>query len=283
MDKLILQAQKNEITEHKIYSLLSKKIKDDNKKILERISKDELDHYNFWKKISNKDVKGSYLRIYFYILLAKILGLSFALKLMENGEKTATNAYNKLKNKYKINPIIKDEQRHEKDLLNIIKEERIEYASSIVLGLNDALVELTGALAGLTFTLQKGKLIAATGFIIGVAASMSMAASGYLSSKEEGKKGKNPLKSAIYTGMTYVVTVLLLIIPFIVFKNAYVALITTLAFAILIIAGYTFYITTAKNLKFWRRFLEMSIISVSVAIITFGISYAVRTLFGIEV
>ncbi len=282
MDKLIIQAQKNEITEHKIYSSLSKRIKDDNKKILEKISKDELEHYNFWKKISKKDVKENYLRIYFYILLAKILGLSFALKLMENGEKTASNAYDKLKNKYKINPIIKDEQRHEKDLLNVIKEERIEYASSIVLGLNDALVELTGALAGLTFTLQKGKLIATTGFIIGIAASMSMAASGYLSSKEE-VKGKNPMKSAVYTGITYVVTVLLLIIPFIVFKNAYVALIVTLAFAIFIIAGYTFYITTAKNLKFWKKFFEMAIISVSVAIITFGISYAVRTFFGIEV
>ena len=159
-------------------------------------------------------------------------------------------------------------------------ENKLPYASSFVLGLNDALVELTGALAGLTFALQNSSLVAMTGFIIGIAASLSMAASDYLSSKEEEKK--NPLKSAIYTGIAYIITVLLLITPYLIFNNVYLALSITLAIAVLTIAGYTFYITTAKNLKFWKRFIEMALISITVAIISFGIGILMRKFFGIE-
>src|SRR3989344_4394271 len=153
----ILNVQRNEITEHRIYLNLSKKEKDSrSKKLLRRIARDELKHYNFWKKITKKDI--------------------------------AIKKYKGLRKEFRIAQFIKDEQRHEKELLNLIKEEKVEYASSIVLGLNDALVELTGALAGLTFALQNGRIIAITGFIIGIAASLSMAASGYLSSKEEESK-----------------------------------------------------------------------------------------------
>ena len=165
--------------------------------------------------------------------------------------------------------------------MNLIKEEKIEYAGSIILGLNDALVELTGALAGLTFALQNAHIIAISGFIIGIAASLSMAASGYLSSKE--REEKKPIKSAVYTGVAYVITVLLLISPYLILHNLYAALASTLTIAILIIAGYTFYITTAKNLKFWRRFLEMAIISLTVAAITFGMGVIARKWFGVEI
>ncbi|MBS3150808.1 VIT1/CCC1 transporter family protein [Candidatus Woesearchaeota archaeon] len=280
--KEVLKAQKNEITEHKIYSWLSKKIKEgDNKKILKKISDDELKHYNYWKKITKKDVKANCFKVYWYIFLSTVFGLNFTLKFMEQGEKLAIEVYNRLKGRYKILDFIKDEHRHESQLLNLIKEEKIEYAGSIILGLNDALVELTGALAGLTFALQNAHIIAISGFIIGIAASLSMAASGYLSSKE--REEKKPIKSAVYTGVAYVITVLLLISPYLILHNLYAALASTLTIAILIIAGYTFYITTAKNLKFWRRFLEMAIISLTVAAITFGMGVIARKWFGVEI
>jgi len=280
----ILNVQRNEITEHRIYLNLSKKEKDSrNKKLLRRIARDELKHYNFWKKITKKEIAPSCFRVMWYLFLATVLGLSFTLKFMEIGEDIAIKKYKGLRKEFRIAQFIKDEQRHEKELLNLIKEEKVEYASSIVLGLNDALVELTGALAGLTFALQNGRIIAITGFIIGIAASLSMAASGYLSSKEEESKEKNPTKSALYTGITYGVTVLLLILPYTLIHNVYLALTSTLIIAIFIIAAYTFYISTAKNLKFKKRFFEMSLISLTVALITFIIAYIMRTTFGIEV
>ena len=281
MDEPILfsisDAQRNEITEHIIYSKLAEKIEDkNNKKILKQISDDELTHYKFWKSITKKEAKPKIFFIYWYVFISRLFGLSFGLKLMEKGEGSSINFYDKLRDKVKgLDSMIKDEHKHEKLLLNLLSEERFEYASSIVLGLNDALVELTGALAGLTLALQNGKIIAVIGLITGIAASMSMAASGYLSSKEEAIS-KSPKKSALYTGIAYVITVILLVFPYIVFKNVYFALILTLVISILIIAGYTFYITTAKSQNFSKRFIEMAAISLTVAVISFIIGYLLR-------
>ena len=79
--------------------------------------------------------------------------------------------------------IEKDEKEHERKLIDLIDEERLRYVGSMVLGLNDALVELTGALAGFTLAFRNTRLIAMASFITGIAASLSMAASEYLSTK----------------------------------------------------------------------------------------------------
>lgn len=279
----VLGVERNEITEYHIYSKLAEKTKDEhNKGILDKIAKDELKHYNFWKSVTKKEVKPNWFMIYFYVFISRFFGLSFGLKLMEKGEKLAIDVYNKLAKKVKgTAAIIEDEQRHEEELLDMLSEERVEYAGSIVLGLNDALVELTGALAGLTLALQNTKIIAVIGLITGIAASMSMAASEYLSSKEQREERKKATKSALYTGIAYIVTVSLLILPYLILKNIYVALAIMLTVSILIIAGYTFYISTAKNLKFWHRFLEMALISLTVAVISFGVGWLLRLLFNI--
>ena len=111
-----------------------------------------------------------------------------------------------------------EEDVHEERLINMLDEERLRYAGSIVLGLNDALVELTGALAGLTLALQNVKLIALSGLITGIAASMSMAASEYLSTRSE-ETNKHPVRAAIYTGIAYIITVALLVLPYLLFEN----------------------------------------------------------------
>lgn len=154
------------------------------------------------------------------------------------------------------------------------------YLGSIVLGLNDALVELTGALSGLTLALQNAKIIASVGLITGIAASLSMAASEYLSTKTE-KNGKNPLMSAFYTGVAYIITVLFLIFPYLILTNIYHALIWALFNAIIVIVIFTYFATREKGKTFMNRFFEMIIISFSVALISFGIGYLVRLFFGI--
>ena len=281
---LLLKSQKNEITEYHIYSQLANRIKENrNKKLLKQIADDELKHYGMFKKHTKQDIKPSWFKIKIYYLMALLLGLSFTLKFMENNEKNAIKTYQDIPSELKRH-IVKDESRHEHELLNLISERKIEYAGSIVLRLNDALVELTGALAGLTFALRNGKMIAMIGFITGFAASLSMAASEYLSSKEEeGDSTKSPLRASIYTGITYLITVFILISPFFLLNNVYLALGIMLTITITIVALYTFYITTAKNQKFWKRFAEMALISLGVAIISFGIGLLVRKYFGVDV
>ena len=70
---------------------------------------------------------------------------------MEKGEEEAQVTYKKIAHEVpEAKSIIKDEDEHEAKLIALINEERLKYIGSIVLGLNDALVELTGVLAGLT-------------------------------------------------------------------------------------------------------------------------------------
>jgi len=285
LSKTILKAQRNEITEYYIYSKLAKKINDKhNQAILLKIANDELKHYRFWKTVTKTEVTVNQLMLYWYLALAAIFGLSFTLKLMEKGEDLSQRNYERLLPYYpKVKQIQHEEHVHEQHILNLLNEERIAYASSLVLGLNDALVELTGALAGLTLALRNSQIVALSGIIVGFAASLSMAASSYLSAKEDESAGKKPLKSALYTGIAYLITVALLVLPYFWFGNIYVSLAVMLGLALLIILGYTFYITTAKSLSFGKRFLEMALISIIVAIISFGVGYVLRSAVGIEV
>ena len=68
--------------------------------------------------------------------------------------------------------IVANEEKHELELIALIDEERLEYIGSVVLGLNDALIEFTGTLAGLTFALRNTQIIAVAGLIMGIAASL---------------------------------------------------------------------------------------------------------------
>lgn len=279
----VLQSQRSEITEHFIYKNLSRIIKNkENSNILSRIAKDELRHYGFWKKISRQSIRPDSFKIIFYIIIARVFGLTFTIKLMENIEDLAQDEYAILKNVHPdVGRIIEDEEKHERQLINMINEERLLYVSSMVLGLNDALVELTGALTGLTLALQNTKLVAIAGLITGIAASMSMSASEYLSTKQEETK-KSPIKASIYTGCAYVLTVLFLIFPYLIFENIFFCLGLVMFNALLVVLVFTFYISVAKSLSFKKRFLEMASISLGIALINFCIGIIIRKVFGID-
>jgi len=281
---ILVKSQKNEILEYHVYINLAKSTKaSENKAVLLRIAGEELGHYIFWKKFTGDNVKPNKIYVLFYTWVSKIFGITFGIKLMEKREEAAHKTYTKI---CKVIPeavkIVDDEDEHEKMLISMINEERLKYVGSIVLGLNDALVELTGALAGFTFALQNTKVIAFMGLITGIAASFSMAASEYLSARTENSY-KMALKSSAYTGCAYVLTVVILIMPFIILHNYYLALISTITLDFFIIYLFNFYISVAKDLDFMKRFAEMAIICLSVALVTFIISYAIKGISGIEI
>ncbi|MBI3164021.1 MAG: VIT1/CCC1 transporter family protein [Chloroflexi bacterium] len=281
----ILTYQRVEITEHHIYKRLAKRINSpENAKILNQIAEDELRHYHGWKKYSGQEVAPDWLKMWFYYLVSILFGFTFGVKLMEMGEEKARANYEAIS---KLIPEAKqyhdEEERHENQLLDMLDEERLQYAGSVVLGLNDALVELTGALAGLTLALQNGKLIALSGLITGIAASLSMAASEYLSTRSE-QTNKHPVRAAIYTGIAYIITVALLVTPYLLMpENFYADLAIALATAVIIIAVFNYYISVAKGESFKARFLEMAGLSLGVAAFSFIIGYFIRQWLGIEV
>jgi len=281
---LILGFQKNEISEHLIYkrlSLLEKK--ENNRQTLASISADEFRHYNVWKSYTGEEIEPDGLKVAWYLFLARILGITFSIKLMENGEKGAQATYENL---ISIIPeaekIEQDENEHEKELIGMIDEERLKYIGSVVLGLNDALVELTGTLAGLTFALQNAKIVGVAGLITGIAASLSMAASEYLSTKTEGGE-KNPLKASIYTGITYVLAVAVLIAPFLILNNHFLSLFLAFLGSVVLILLFTFYCSVVSEVSFRKRFTEMLVISLGVAFLSFIIGLAARQLLGVSI
>jgi len=279
----LLAMQRGEITEHHIYKKIASAQKDPhNRDVLTRIAEDELGHYGIWKRYTRQDVLPDTARIWFYYLIALVSGITFAIKLMEGVEKRAQSYDRALIDTIpEIQTILTNEETHERELIALIDEERLKYAGSVVLGLNDALVEFTGTLAGLTFALQNTQIIAVAGLIMGVAASLSMGASEYLSQRSDGGP-TDPVKAAVYTGVAYIVTVALLILPFLVLASPYYALLLTLLGAVLVIFLFTFYISVAKDLPFWKRFLEMLLISLGIAAISFVIGILIRTVLNID-
>ncbi len=281
--KKVLNFQRNEITESIIYDKISKTEKvPRNKKILKKISKDEFEHYNSWKKYTHEDVASSKFNIWKYFLISKLFGMTFAIKLMEKGEEQAQQTYEEIsKSIPEAKKIMEDEEEHENELVNMIDEERLKYTGSMIRGMNDALVELLGALAGFTLALQNSRLILATGSIVGLAGTLSMFSSEYLAVKEE--EAPSPLKAAFYTGIAYLFTVIFLISPYLFLPNLYLSLGLVIINAIIILFAFSFYISVARGISFKKRFLEMMLISLSIAAITFVIGFLARSLLHIEI
>ena len=280
----LIKAQRNEITEYHVYHNIAKTLpSEENRRIVEQIGADEKRHYEIWKGYTGKEVPPNRLKIWFYTTVSRLFGFTFGFKLMELGEEKAQINYEKIAEHIpEAEPIIHDENTHENILLSMLDEKALLYAGSVVLGLNDALVELTGALAGLTFAFRNVNLIALSGLITGIAASLSMATSEYLSTRAE-QTEKDPVRAAVVTGIAYLVTVILLILPFLFLQNEVISLVISLITSVLIIAIFNFYISVAKDLPFGRHFIEMAGLSLGVAAISFIFGILVRNWFGIEI
>jgi len=280
----LIAAQRCEITEYHIYTKLAQQTRDpENKKVLRRIAADELKHYKLWEAYTNEEVNPNRWEVLKFYWISKIFGLTFGLKLMEKGEENAQINYALIATEVpEALMVAEDENQHEKELLGLIQEEHLKYMGSIVLGLNDALVEILGTLAGLTFALQNTKLVALAGIITGIAGALSMSSSEYLSNRAE-EKHDLAIKSAVFTGLAYVIAVIFLVAPYLIFASPFVALLAALFDSILVVFLFTYYISVANDQPFRKRFLEMVILSTVVGLISFGLGYLVRVLFGIEV
>ncbi len=282
--KKLLEFQRDEIVGHTIYKKLSQlsSVSEKNRKILNKISQDELEHYKILKRYTQKELRPNPLIVFAFIVLAKLFGVVFCVKVMEAKESEAEESYKTLLSEIpEAERIVEDETRHEKLLMDMLHEERIEYISSMVLGISDAIVELTGALAGVSLALQNAKLIGIVGVVTGISASLSMGSSEYLSQKSE--KGKHPLKAAIYTTVAYFITVLMLVIPFFLFSDFYYALALMFFDATVVILIFSFFVSVVKESSFKKNFLEMFIISFSVSIVSFVIGLVARKLLNVNI
>jgi len=278
-----------EATEAEVYRRLARMQKDPvNRSILEGISLEEERHEAVIAGITGEEVRADMRKVRRQIMLARMFGFTFSVKMMEATEQDAAAEYRALG----LDDIADEEEAHEENMIGMLDEERLRYSGSVVLGMSDALVELTGALAGLTFALQSLNLVALAGLVTGVAAAFSMGASEYLSSRAE-KKSESAVKAAFFTWISYLITVLLLVSPYLLFNadspdfqglEPHVqALLCTFAIGLLIVAVFNFYVSVVEEVSFSSRFMEMTGILGVVSLISYGIGIALRGLLGVEV
>lgn len=280
----IRKAQTDELTGVVLYAYMARREKNEaNRRLLETMAADEASHAALWQGYTGEALRPSRAKILGMKILTVILGFTFVVKTMQKGESLAQETYAQMGDELpEAAAVLADERRHEQELYGMLDEERLHYVGAMVLGLNDALVELTGAIAGVTFALANTRLVALTGIITGVSATLSMAASNFLAERADGSR--NALKSSVYTGAAYLVTVALLVLPYLLFPTRMyaAAFAVMIVIVILIILFFNYYISVAKEEPFLRRFSEMAIISLSVAVISFLIAIAAKKLLGLD-
>ena len=279
---VIKKMQRNELNESIIYKKIAGFVKDEkNKQTLLRLAGEEAAHCQIWEGYTGIKMKPQRGKVFWYTFLARLFGFTFAVKLMERGEGNAQVEYELLAQEVEESTHIREQEvEHEHALLAMLDEEALQYVGSMVLGLNDALVELTGSLAGFAFALRNTRLIALSGLIVGISATFSMASSEFLSARSEGRT--DALKSCSYTGIAYLITVVLLVLPYLLVANYIPALACMLLIVVAIIAGFTYYTSVAQDQPFGSRFGEMALISISVAVLSFVVGILAKKFLGVD-
>ncbi len=278
MQKIITKFACDEALAYHLYNMVSEKQTDEaHKEILKSIALQEEVHFHKLNELLDEKVDiNSYSRrqYRFYKFILMFFGVIFTLRLFEKRERKSHIKYAKYAAEIPIiTEVVTEEKKHEEKLDNILKDKKLLYASSIILGLNDALIEMSGAIAGFTFAIENTKEIAIVSLIMGVAASLSMAASEFLSAKADDHE--NPFKSALYTFITYSVVVALLISPYLMFSK-FIALGVMIGTVIFIIFTFNVYLSVAKKESLIKNFLTMALIAICVSLVSFSIGILIN-------
>ena len=274
MAKNLLNLQRDESTLCEVYRRLAELEKDPvRRQTLVRIMHDERRHCAILKRRTGREMAPDPKRVFWYVWIMRVLGPAFVVRQMELCEKGTEASYSLYAEREEFIRIASEEKRHGEELTNLAGAMRLSYMSSVILGLNDALV---------TLALNEPRLVALTGSITGIAAALSMAASEYLSTKSDATGEKHPLRAALCTGTAYLVTVAILIIPYLLFSNAVTALSVMLLAALTVIALFNYYYAVVRSESFRQRFFEMALLSFGIAGISFLIGYGLKYFTGIE-
>jgi len=286
--ELYLSHAQNELTEFIIYHKLAMREKNpENRALLEKLSLQEKSHHDFWKELANgTEIKPRQLGIWGTVLLRDILGVTFITKFLELHEKGAVTEYQKLlptipaSHAERFRAIIKDEEFHEQSFIGQLKEKRIAYIGFIVLGLADAIVEITGTHAGFLGVTGSTLIAGVSGVIVGFAAAISMASASYLQAKQDTEK--SAITSAIATGVSYLCSVICLALPYFLIRTMLIAFATSTSVGILLIAGFTFYGAIVFDRKFWSEFGEAVALMLGTAVATFFVGTIVGKIFHLN-
>lgn len=277
----------DEYIDYTVYKELAKREKnEERRKLLEKLSQQEYKHYKFWKKYAPEYKERSTWHVFLMILIRKIFGLTFTLKFLERHEGKVIEEYKKFADKLPLDDrnefeeIINDEISHEKAFMDQINEGVVKYMSFIVLGLADAIVEISGVHAGFLGVTDSTLIAGVAGLVVGFAAAISMAAAAYLQAKHDIEK--SAVISAIATGIAYIGAVSLLASPYFFTHDMIIAFTASTLLAILLTAGFTYYGAVVFERKFTREFIESVVLIMGTAFGAFLFGNLLGNIFGIR-
>ncbi|MDA4125497.1 MAG: rubrerythrin family protein [Thaumarchaeota archaeon] len=280
----------HEYTDSALYERLSRTVPADSPfaGILKQLSATEHKHYEFWKKYApEEEAKVDRLKLYWILFLRRVLGLTFASRFLDRHESTVVKEYRSLAgmipeaDKSSFEEMVADEQSHENEFAHKIETSAIRYISFVVLGLADALVEITGIHAGSLGIYQLTRIAGYAGIVAGAAASLAMASAAFAQAKQ-GFQGSARL-SATYTGVSYFITAIILAAPYFIFEAQIYALTTSLVLAVIIITLITYYSTVISTKPFLRDYVELLAIMFGVTIALYFFGYVIRVATGISI
>jgi VIT1/CCC1 family predicted Fe2+/Mn2+ transporter len=283
----ILNAQ-NELTEHYVYHRLAKTEKNpQNKTLLQTLAQQEKEHYEFWQSlVPNIKIKPRHRTIVSLTFLRIVFGITFVSKLLEGDEKKLITSYEAAADtiptaqKEQFAKILEEERNHEQALIAKLKERRVSYISFIVLGLADAIVEITGVHAGFLGVTGSTLIAGISGIIVGFSAAISMGSASYLQAKQE--PDKSALISGLATGLAYFFSVILLALPYFLIRTMIVAFTLSTSVGVILIATFTFYGAIVFGRKFWREFVEATGLMLATAFLTFILGTVISNIFHIH-
>jgi len=273
----------DEFSDHTLYERLSKTVRADSPfaQVLRDLSATELRHYKFWSMyVPDQKPRLARLKLYWVLFLRRFLGLTFATRYLDRHEANVVKEYQGLErlipqaDRTAYQEMVADEKEHEKAFAHKVESSAIRYISFIVLGLADALVEISGIHAGSLGFYDRTEIAGLAGVIAGGAASLAMASAAFAQAKQ-GFQGSARL-SAIYTGISYFVTAIFLALPYFLTSDMVVALGSSLTVAVVILAITTWYSTVIREKSFLRDFVEILAILFAATIVLYAFGSVVR-------
>lgn len=275
---LAAESAKDEKNDGAVYLALAKRERNPEfKTALKQLGEGEQKHYEFWKQYApNVIVKPNRLRLYLILLFRLTLGLTFTMKFLERHEDKLHARYREIAKRIppedvtRFQEMVQEEEKIEESLMGEVHENRVKYMSFIVLGLADAVVEISGIHAGSLGIYRKTELAGLAGVIAGMAASVAMASAAYAQAKQ-GFAGSAKW-SAIYTGVSYMFTAIFLALPYFLTSSMVYALGISLVIGVVLVAAMTYYDTIISAKPFTRQFAEIAgiILAASLALYLAG-------------
>lgn len=271
-----------------IYSFIAKNpfVSKKTRDIFDKASKDEYEHYKFWRNISGECTSGFFnIKQWIYVMILWLFGITVVLKLMESNEKHAQIDYKEIINQNfhieDINKIISDEEKHEEMFVESIDEGRIKYLSSIALGITDALIELTGIYTGSLGAFANSLSAGLIGLIAGISASISMGVASYTQAKHAGLL--KPAVSALYTMTAYFIVALLLALPYFIFTHILLGFTAMIGICVFIVAYMSFYVSVLHEKSYIKELLENTSLILGIAFALYIIGSVIRQVVGLNI